>query len=808
MHIGFLPHPVQNQASQQALTTANTISSGVLAVVPTPTPPSLPIDANTSQDQCKAGRVKVPPEAPRLREWYVEREAAVTQVCQWLGVNRSSRRISSGGPRVFGLAGPGGAGKSTLAAMVVARVDVRASFRDGVLWLSVGKGAKDRLPALMFDLATSVWKTVLRKTGRRPQRANVGINLEDGAAYIRDVAEENNRRFLVVADDVWDVEVLRELRRTGAWVLYTTRRATSLPETPLLWLNEVLQEEAEMVLRRAAELDDDERLPDAALELVERCRCVVLDLALVGRWGEVRGRRDARPWQAILDRIVNVQKGGEGGEPLPWRAAVLRAGLGVLSTDHPQHKELYLALAVLPMGMAFPSEVAGVLLYGDDYSADDLPSAEKVLGTLERLSIVALEDSGWYHVHEDHVDFVWGFLLANQEARDVAVPRWWRYVSSVRALKIYPAVWLVKIWEVLAKVGEVVPTPYDAALDELSASSGDLPKALKKAAGFHFCREDWLDAYKKYKRLLEIKEDADVEADHSDILHNLGMCAYNAGRERETEILLRRALTIQEEHRADGLHVARTLHSLGIFIREAGLTDEAEGLLRRALATRRAKLGDDDLDVARTLHSLGVCTYNAGRAEEAEKLLRGALSTREKMLGDDHPEVAHTLFFVGRCAHNAGRMKEAQRCLRRALGIYDEKLLSHNREVADTLYALGVWGLEDGRVEEAESFFQRALTIREEQLGGRHLEVAYTLHALGACAYSAGRPEDAEEMFRRARTVRGDSLRARCPTEEICETVGKGPSVAMVQGLSLLALLAGGLLAATLLVATGAKCGL
>ncbi|CAM9532245.1 unnamed protein product [Scytosiphon promiscuus] len=761
-----------------------------------------------TRERCKAGKAQLPPEAPRLREWYVERKAAVAQVCDWLGIESgrgggdATRR-----PRVVGLAGPGGAGKSTLASMVVAREDVRASFQDGILWLSVGKGAKSRLPFLMFDLATSVWKTVLRKTGRRPRTANVGINLEDGAAYIRDVVRESKRRFLVVADDVWDVEVLRELRRTGAWVLYTTRRATRFPETPLLWLDEVMEEEAKMVLRRAAELHDDARLPDAALELVGRCKCFVLDLALVGRWGEVRGRSDARPWQAILDRIVDIQRGAKGGEPLPWRAAVLRAGLGVLATDHPQNKELYLALAVLPKGLSFPSVVAGVLLYGDDYSTDDLLAAERVLGTLERLSIVALEDGGWYHVHEDHVDFVWGCLLTNQEARGTVVPRWQGYVSSVRALKTYPAVWLVEIWKVLEKVGEVAPAPYDAALDELSSSSGDLPKALKKAAEFHFCRKDWLDAYNKYKRLLQIKEDAAVDVDHSNILHNLGMCAYNAGQEQETENLLRRALTIQEKQRADGLHVARTLHALGICIRDSGLTEEAEGLLRRALATRKAKLSDDDLDVARTLHSLGVCTYNAGRAEEAEELLREALTTREKMLGKDHPEVAHTLFFVGRCAHTAGRADEAQSCFLRALSIYDEKLPRQNREMADTLYALGACDFEDGRVEEAEALFRRALAIREETLGERHLEVAYTLHAIGACSYSAGRREDAAEMFRRAHTLRGDEMQARRPGG-VRGAFILWPSVAKAQSASVLALLAGGVLGALFLKASRPTCEL
>lgn len=107
-----------------------------------------------------------------------------------------------------------------------------------------------------------------------------------------------------------------------------------------------------------------------------------------------------------LERIEEAQKGGEGGKLLTWRAAVLHAGLEELARDNPQNKELYLALAILPKGLAFPSEVAGVLLYGDGCSEEDLGAAKRVLETLERWSIFTVEGGGKYRVHDKHADFI------------------------------------------------------------------------------------------------------------------------------------------------------------------------------------------------------------------------------------------------------------------------------------------------------------------------------------------------------------------------------------------------------------------
>lgn len=366
----------------------------------------------------------------------------VAQACQYLDI-ADSRDSSEAPQQVVGLTGPGGAGKSTVASMVIARKDVRASFHKGVLWLPVGQGAKGRLPSLTFTLAGMVYETVLSKSCRPPRKDVEGK--EDGVAYISEMVVEGLDRVLVVADDVWEVEVLQELQKLGAYILYTTRQEALLPDAPVVRIGEVVLEEAEMVLRRAADLDETAVLPDAAYELMERCEFIVLDIAFVGKWGVVRGRRKEKAWKTALGRILEAQKEGGREAPLPWRAAMLRAGLEELACDNPQNKELYLALAVVPKGFLFSSEAAAALLYNDTLAAEDLEVAEEVAATLERWSILTREDGGNYRVHNQHSEFMQGCLSANKDVRDRVLPRWRRYMSSLQALLAYPDDALVEI---------------------------------------------------------------------------------------------------------------------------------------------------------------------------------------------------------------------------------------------------------------------------------------------------------------------------------------------------------------------------
>lgn len=378
----------------------------------------------------------------------------------------------------------------------------------------------------MLDLAEMVQKTALSEPCRPPQRA--GERIDDGVAYITEMVDEGRERILVVADDVWEAEVLQKLKRVGTCILYTTRHDSLLPDAPPVQVHEIAQEEAEMVLRRAADLDESAVLPDAAYELMRRCEFVVLDKAFVGRWAVVRGRRKDKAWQMALDRILEAQAGGEGVGPLSWRAAVLRAGLEELAVDNPLNKELYLALAVVPKGVTFPSEVAAALLYDDALSVEDLEDlevAEQVAATLERWSILIRMGGGNYRVHDEHSDFIQGRFSTNKDTQDRVLPRWRKYISSVRALRACEPEGLVKIWDSLASDdGDVVdPRPYDRALEAMDIMSfAEFPRALTAAGMFHFERRDFKGASAMLSKQVNLVKGKNIQtADHLSLLKDL-----------------------------------------------------------------------------------------------------------------------------------------------------------------------------------------------------------------------------------------------------------------------------------------------
>lgn len=535
----------------------------------------------------------------------------ISRVCSLLGIgNHTTAPFVE--PRMVGLAGPGGAGKSTVASMVIRREDVRASFPDGVLWLPVGqRAARDRRLELMTSLAGMVYETVLRKRCRPLRKGVIGTDDEDPTAYIQNVLRESGRRshFLVVADDVWQGDILTELERAGAWwVLYTSRNGDLLPRAPAVRLDQLGREEAEMVLRNAADLANDACLPDAAYDLMRKCGYAALDLDFVGRWSKTRGRTSELAWRAALDCILDAHRGGEGRRPLSWRAAVLHTGLEELAGENSANRELYLALAVIPRGQPFPPDVAVVLLYGDRRSGEDQEVAKKIFETLERWSIITRVGSGWYRVHDEHADFIQTRFAANQYARSTTLSRWRGYMSSVSALVTFSHDWLSEGWGVLAEAeGEQVPSqPYLEALVGLDRASADRPVALRTAALFYRDREKWSPAYDNFSQLLAVQETT-------------------AG--------------------VDSLVVARTVHNLGLCVYMAGRAEKAVEYLQRALRIQEEKLGFDHPELSNTIVILGVCFANMEKPREAEHCLRRAYQHRHmaKSLRELEALVAHAL---------------------------------------------------------------------------------------------------------------------------------------------------------------------
>ncbi|CAN0159539.1 unnamed protein product [Pylaiella littoralis] len=721
----------------------------------------------------------VPNGTPAQKSWHVERRQVMGAVLEAL--------TGGGGPRLAGLFGASGSGKTTAAAEFVRSPKALETFADGVVWLSVNQGAKERLPSLMLQLARMVHEDIGGSMGRRPVAA------DDGAAYIKERIENGHGgkglKCLVVADNVWKKEVVSELLETGMSVLLSTRDEGLIPGSSgkAVGVDYLSKTDAESVLRRTAELPPEVRLPDDAVDLIELCGHVAMDLAFVGRWSTVRGRHDQAAWshaaRKIREEIGNVCgdsfSGNVGDSSKKRREAVLSAGFQDLAvgSDDERVPRLYLSLAVLPDGHAFTVRDAAVLLYDGLPSLEDETSVCGVVGVLERWSVVSLVE-GKFHMHDAHSSFSREGLMDRGDVRRRAVKQWVRYISSLEALRAVDAYDLKSLWLAVERVsgdGWSKTRPYVKALGAMDECDPSLCRKTIEAVGdFQEVQKDWAGANATWRLLLEA-EKRDLGLDHPFVLNTyrcLAGCADRLGNTveaaqwREKELKgIPLALAKVNVQGVSGL-AARPygsedpLRSLAgtIFRAKPGDRDVAEHLLRRCLAIQESKLGPEDVAVALTLRRLGSCAQEAGRLEEAEKLLRRSLAIRESKLGPEDVAVANTLYPLGDCAREARRLEEAEELFRRCLAIQESKLGPEDVTVAQTLDQLGFCAREAGRLEEAEELLRRCLAIRESKLGPEDVLVARTLHQLGFCAREAGRLEEAEELLRRCLAIRESKL--------------------------------------------------
>ncbi|CAM9184093.1 unnamed protein product, partial [Ectocarpus sp. 4 AP-2014] len=717
----------------------------------------------------------VPMGAPVRKSWHVERRRVMATVLDAL--NGSDRAC------VVALAGYSGSGKTTVAAEIVRSAEVREAFSDGIVWLPVNEGAKERLPSLMLQLALMVHEEIGGSVGRVPS----ACACKDSATYIKQRLEEGHTgrglKCLVVADNVWEEDVVSKLEETGMWVLLSTRdeAVVKLARGKAVVVDELSQADAESVLKRAAELPPEARLPDDAVDLIKLCGRVAMDVAFVGRWSTVRGRHDRASWSDAASTIrTEMEKVGHDPDndsaenaTAKRRKAILQGGFEDLAigSDDERVQRLYLSLAVMPDGHAFSLKDAAVLLYDRSPSTEDEASAGGVVDVLERWSIIR-SAQGTYRMHDAHTDFARECLLDRGHVRRPALNRWTRYLSSLDVLRSTDCDVLQGLWLAIERLGGDgwgKTRPYAKALGMMLESDALLRTTAEAVGWFQEAQEDFEGASASWHRLLEV-EKRELGADHPFVLNTYGELALWAERlgnieeaaewhEKEVEglpLALARMNALVDSGLEADLDDADGLSSVAATALEFRPGDRAlaETLLRRSLDIKEAILGSEHLQVADTLRQLGVSAREAGRLDEAEGLLRRCLAIGRQKLGQEDMEVACTLYELGACVRKAGRWSEAERMLRCCLTIEETKLGPEDDvQVATTLQQLGVCARESGRVEQAEEFLRRCLTIKENKLGPEDVGVAFALHELGVCVREAGRLGEAEVLLRRCLAI-------------------------------------------------------
>ncbi|GAA2964784.1 FxSxx-COOH system tetratricopeptide repeat protein [Actinokineospora diospyrosa] len=211
---------------------------------------------------------------------------------------------------------------------------------------------------------------------------------------------------------------------------------------------------------------------------------------------------------------------------------------------------------------------------------------------------------------------------------------------------------------------------------------------------------------------------------------------------RYSEAINLHRVTLDARRRILGADHADTLASqnnLAKSLQNLGQHNEAAELHRATLETRRRILGDNDLRTLNSQNNLAAALVNLEQHNEATELHHITLEARRRILGEDHPD---TLASQNNCANalsSLGRHHEAIDLHRSTLekrhrilgGDHPQTLISQNN-LAITLDILG-------HHSEAAELHRTALEARCRTLGEDHPDTLVSQHNLAIAERAARR---------------------------------------------------------------------
>ena len=658
-------------------------------------------------------RVKrIPLDLPGRPEVLVGREELVQAVLAALAPGK-----------VVSLVGPGGVGKSALAAEVLwqlcqGKAAPPAAFPDGIVWHDFA--SQPEASAALTAIATAFGEDIKEAGGPLP-------------AAKQALASKTALLALDAAEACPNLDEVLELR-AGCGVLVITRKKSQAGrvsfEVP------VLDEMAGVrVLQEwGGEWADDE---PALKRIVALTGGLSLALELAGKYlsanSQTAGEYLAWLEQSPLEALDHGERERESVEVL------LEGSLAALS-----------AAGTAALGVFGLLGLGGVPLEAiADGMEVDAHAARRALGELAGLGLARRlpgEPGGelWAVGHA---------LVHTYAAQKVSAPAGAleRLVNGFAQMAFtanqtgYPADFAG------------LPVHVFALAERAEAAGLQESGMLWNELGYHASRVgDYPTAYAFYQRALQ-NDEAAFGPEHPNVavrINNLGMALQDLGDLNEAKAAFERALQIHEAASGpDTPDVARVVNNLGGVLWTLGDAQGAIAAYERALQIDSASVGLEHPDVAADINNLGLVYQDLGDLEGAKAAFERALHIDQAAYGPEHPVVARDTNNLGGVLHALGDLNGAKAAYERARQIDEAVYGPEHPDVARDTNNLGLVLQDLGDLEGAKAAFERGLLIFENLLGGAHPTVATLANNLGMALQSLGDLDGARAAYERARAI-------------------------------------------------------
>lgn len=273
------------------------------------------------------GRLFDVPPPPHLQH----RPEEVRALCDALTAKKL-KPIAVTSPGCVGLQGMGGVGKTVVAALAARDYTVRRTFKDGIIWLTLGQ--RPDLPAELRQAGAALREDIAAWTSETLARTRLSEALE-------------NKECLLILDDLWnvpDAESFRGALSPSCTLLVTTRNldvVRAIGAEPLQ-LGLLTDDQALELLARWSGQSTSTLMPEAR-RVASECGNLPLALAMIG----AMVGPDSRRWANALYKLesADLEKVHQQFPDYPYPNLMLAIEVSVEALGTPL-RERYLDLAV------------------------------------------------------------------------------------------------------------------------------------------------------------------------------------------------------------------------------------------------------------------------------------------------------------------------------------------------------------------------------------------------------------------------------------------------------------------------------